>query len=648
MTDRGDMDPTMQSGVASDANNLDIEVRIRERSDAVQPSAAPNGTRTVVLRWSVLAAVLLIAALYVGSRLGDGWVPADDGLLAQGALRVLQGQLPHRDFADNYTGGLSILHAAAFYVFGVKLMSLRFCVFAFFLAWMPAVYSISLRFTSAPAAGLVTLLAVAWSFPNYPAAMPSWYNLFFATFGALALLRYLEVRKWRWLFVAGMCGGVSLLIKVIGAYYIAGVLLFLVFVEQSEKDAVTREDKATRALPYRVFCAGSLLLFLFTVIYLFHKRLGAGELYDFVLPAVSLVALIFAYEGSARQVSARARFRRLLELIGSFSAGVLAPIIVFLIPYARSGAPGTVISGIQASVLERSAGLGVIRPIGPERAFYALAVMGLIAAAMYRREFQGIIVGAFVGLSLSAMLYRPGQSIVSGVWCSAALFTPLVVCSGVAIVLQAAKSGGLTRLQQQRIVLLIALAGLCSFAQYPFAAPIYLSYSLPLTFLAAIALVVSARKRAGTFVLASVMGFYLLYGFIILVPDHIYELTHQVGRLSELQVERGRGLRIEFAPEWRDLIHFLQQRSPNGLMYAGNDCPEFYFLTGLKNVTNVDGGAPPEDVLKALQSDDLKLVVINEHPFFPNARMSSEVRAEVVRRFPEQRLIGIYRVFWRQ
>ena len=146
----------------------------------------------------------------------------------------MQGQLPHRDFGEIYTGGLSFIHALAFRAFGVNLMSLRICVFLFFLAWLPAVYYIALRFTSAIAAGAITLLAVAWSYPNYPAAMPSWYNLFFATFGAAALLRYLEVRTRRWLFVAGVCGGVSILIKVIGAYYIAGALLFLAFLEQSE------------------------------------------------------------------------------------------------------------------------------------------------------------------------------------------------------------------------------------------------------------------------------------------------------------------------------------------------------------------------------------------------------------------------------
>src|SRR5713101_6013347 len=183
------------------------------------------------VRAAALAAVLVIAGIYAGVHIGRGWVAADDGTLSQSALRVMQGQLPHRDFGEIYTGGLSFIHALAFRAFGVNLMSLRICVFLFFLAWLPAVYYVALRFTSAIAAGAITLLAVAWSYPNYPAAMPSWYNLFFATFGAAALLRYLEVRTRRWLVVAGVCGGLSILMKVIGAYYIAGVLLFLAFLE---------------------------------------------------------------------------------------------------------------------------------------------------------------------------------------------------------------------------------------------------------------------------------------------------------------------------------------------------------------------------------------------------------------------------------
>jgi hypothetical protein len=133
-----------------------------------------------------------------------------------------------------------------------------------------------------------------------------------------------------------------------------------------------------------------------------------------------------------------------------------------------------------------------------------------------------------------------------------------------------------------------------------------------------------------------------------LVPDYIYELTHKVGSMDELRVERAGGLRTEFASSYDEIVHLVQQHSPNGLLYAGNDCPEFYFLAGLKNVTRDDGGAQPGNVLQALQANDVKVVVINERPFFPGSETSPAVRAEIIRKFPESRLIGIFHIFWRE
>jgi len=247
---------------------LRVEVRVREvdtggaDAGAGSDSAAKN-RESSSLRALVLAAVLAIAGIYTALHISSGWIPGDEGTLSQSAWRVMQGQLPHRDFTEIYTGGLSFIHALAFRAFGVNLMSLRICAFLFFLAWLSAVYYIALRFTSAIGAGAIALLAAAWSYPNYPAAMPSWYNLFFATFGAAALLRYLEARTRRWLFVAGVCGGVSILIKVIGAYYIAGVLLFLAFLEQSESAGESGEAGSSKnSWPYRMFSVSALLLFL--------------------------------------------------------------------------------------------------------------------------------------------------------------------------------------------------------------------------------------------------------------------------------------------------------------------------------------------------------------------------------------------------
>jgi hypothetical protein len=628
-------------------------VRVIEKDQTAETAgkgdASAHETKHWAADWMVLSAVLLISAIYVGLHIGSGWVPADEGTLGQSALRVMQGQLPHRDFTEIYTGGLSLIHAAAFRTLGVNLMSLRICVFVFFLAWVSAVYYIARRFWSAPGAGLITLLAVSWSFPNYPAAMPSWYNLFFATFGALALLRYLEVGQRRWLFVAGLCGGVSILIKVIGTYYIAGVLLFLAYLEQSaHQDLPEQSPKDGRAISYLVFSTSSLLLFAATVIYMVHTRLGSGELYNFVLPSVALVTVIFLSERSVSGVRASARFRALFRLVIPFGCGVAIPIVMFLIPYARSGAMGAFFSGVTSSAVSRSLGLGMIRPQGAESSIYALALLGLVAAAMYLREVQGWIVGAAVGVGLALMLYKSSQLIVSGVWISAATLTPLIVLSGMAILGRSQESNSLTLRQRQQVMLLISLAGLCSLVQYPFAAPIYLSYSLPLTLLAAAAIVSTVKKQPGTYVLASVAVFYLLFGVVRLVPDYIYDVTHKVGAMEQMHFERSGGLRVEFGKDVDGFVQFLQQHSPNGLIYAGNDCPEFYFLTGLKNVIRDDGGAPKEETLKAVQMDELNLVVINDSPFFPGAVMPQEVRVEVAKRFPHSQRFGIFEVFWKQ
>ena len=92
------------------------------------------------------------------------------------------------------------------------------------------------------------LNGVSWSYPNYPAAMPSWYNLFLLPLARRHCCAIWRSRTRRWLFVAGVFGGISLLIKIIGADHIAGVRLFLAFVEQGEYDS---DESQNRAISYQ-------------------------------------------------------------------------------------------------------------------------------------------------------------------------------------------------------------------------------------------------------------------------------------------------------------------------------------------------------------------------------------------------------------
>ncbi len=102
------------------------------------------------------------------------------------------GELPHRDFAELYTGGLSFLNAGVLWLTGGNLFWLRVPMFLLFLAYLPCVYLIARRFASPAVATLAALFAVAWGPPVYPAAMPSWYALYLAVIGAYFLVRHHE------------------------------------------------------------------------------------------------------------------------------------------------------------------------------------------------------------------------------------------------------------------------------------------------------------------------------------------------------------------------------------------------------------------------------------------------------------------------
>src|SRR6266540_213585 len=193
-------------------------------------SSAPSAGR--VSRRFVLLLVWLVSAVYVFPFRLRGWIPTDEGAFGHSAERVLNGEMPHRDFPEIYTGGLSYWNALALRVFGLRLTSIRLALFICFLAFVPAVFAIASRFGSPLLSGLITLLAVVWSLPNYFAGSVSWYNLFLATWGTLALLRHVETGRRRSLFLAGALAGISCLFKVIGAHFIAASLLFLVYRER--------------------------------------------------------------------------------------------------------------------------------------------------------------------------------------------------------------------------------------------------------------------------------------------------------------------------------------------------------------------------------------------------------------------------------
>src|SRR5688500_6823806 len=129
--------------------------------EATARAGWPWNDRTI--RSSICLVLWLGIGAYLLPFVDRGWIAHDDGMLGQIAERVLAGEIPHRDFHDPYTGGLSYLHALGFKAFGVRLVSLRWLLFAATMAWVPVVYFLAARFVPPLDAALVTVVAVTWS-----------------------------------------------------------------------------------------------------------------------------------------------------------------------------------------------------------------------------------------------------------------------------------------------------------------------------------------------------------------------------------------------------------------------------------------------------------------------------------------------------
>src|SRR4029450_13166238 len=73
--------------------------------------------------------MLGVSFLYLVRFVPRGWIPHDEGMIGQTAEWVLQGGVPHIDYEEPYTGGLSFAYAFLFRVSGIELLHVRWMLF---------------------------------------------------------------------------------------------------------------------------------------------------------------------------------------------------------------------------------------------------------------------------------------------------------------------------------------------------------------------------------------------------------------------------------------------------------------------------------------------------------------------------------------
>lgn len=602
-----------------------------------------------------LLGMLLVGGLYLGAYLTRMWYPHDEGALGQMAERVLQGEVPHRDFDEPYTGLLTYVHAGAFLIGGIRLSVLRIPLFVATLLWLTAVFAIARRSTGPPAAAGIALLGLLWSVPNYPASMPSWYNLFCATFGVLALIRWDETGARKWLVLAGVAGGVSFLFKLSGLFYVAGALLFLVF--------ATRADAPGPPAPGRTGRLGAVAISLVLAVFVLLLWRSIAPFYQaraivhFVLPGVAIATALAVREWTGPGEAASARLRALLGAGVPFLAGVALPVAVFLGGYLMAGGLAAFINGVFVAPFRRLA-FANMRPPAP---YWALAAAPLVVLLRPRPDAlnpkwrrMALLVAVLLGLVL--MLAYTDSFPHRVLWQSIRSLAPILAIIAAATIAWPRLVATWERGARRNFILLASVAALASLIQFPFSSPTYFLYVAPLLLLTVVALIQGIR-RTPTPLVAVTAAFYAVFAMLLVTPGAVVGLAFRYERDHEtvpLDLPRA-GLRVlpDEAALFGALIPRVQARAGGGEIWAGPDAPEIYFLGGFRNRTRAvfdflgDPGELGAELQREIARPEVRAVVINREPRFSGPLPVSLLEL-LRRRFPDGETVGHFELRWRR
>lgn len=601
-------------------------------------------------RWAAWTLPAVTGA-YFFTRMRYGWVPNDSGLAAQCAEYVLNGAVPHRDFAEYYTGGLTLLNAGAMAIFGVELIAMNWPLFAFALAFVVSVHRVALGVASSALAFFIALVAAVWSIPNYFFPLPTWYNAFFGVFGLLALLRYFDTERRRWLLLSGLVAGVSVLFKAVGVYVVAATLLALLYREQACTRGPSASAAARRA---RLVLGGGLCVLPMLVLLVLAKRLDSMTAALFLVPPVALSALLLV-----RITRSAPRLGTFARETGIYLAGVVAPVLVYLAPYLATW-------GIDALVDD------VFVTFNNPRGYYffgawlqrpqdfvdALPWIALFVLGLRSRPLPGHVWWAVGALPVLVWILAKGSrtDVYSHVWASTRPVVPAIVVIGCVELLRARQDGP----RQNRLFALLAHAGMFNLVQFPNSDGVNFCFVSGLVLLAGLELVQyqgGAPRPAHLVMLA----FYAAFALTWLNRGATYTLGWHYVATSDFVPLADERAGILVSPSdartYRAVVASVRAHSrPDDAVFVAPDIPEVQFLAARRNPTGTffdafdpdfyDPPARNARILRTLEEQRVPVVVLadyGDHSGPPNPALV----AALEQRYPASSRFGAFVVRWR-
>jgi hypothetical protein len=200
-------------------------------------TGAPENTRSECL---ITISIFVVSFLYLSLFRRATWIDLDEGIILQGAQRILEGQVLYRDFFSFFTPGSYYLLALVFRVFGDSYVVAHTLLAVVGAAFSPITYLLSRRVCGRQASLLVTALMMITALPLRFVVLHNWDSTLWACLTLYCAVRLLETCSLRWAFAAASFASLTVLFEQSkGAGLLLGLLLgFLIIARYGQEPTV--------------------------------------------------------------------------------------------------------------------------------------------------------------------------------------------------------------------------------------------------------------------------------------------------------------------------------------------------------------------------------------------------------------------------
>jgi hypothetical protein len=186
-------------------------------------TGVPENTRSECL---IAISILLVSFFYLCLFRRATWIDLDEGIILQGAQRILDGQVLYRDFFSFFTPGSYYLLPLVFRVFGDSYVVAHTLLAVVGATFSPVTYLLSRRVCGRQASLLVTGLMTITALPLRFVVLHNWDSTLWACLTLYCAVRLLETCSPSWAFAAASFASLTVLFEQSkGAGLLLGLLL---------------------------------------------------------------------------------------------------------------------------------------------------------------------------------------------------------------------------------------------------------------------------------------------------------------------------------------------------------------------------------------------------------------------------------------